>query len=105
VQLVENLQRDDLHPLDEAEGYQRLFDTTDMKKETLGEKIGKSRTYVYQRLHLLNLGAGSARGVPRRQARFQQGAAARQRGGSEAAAQGPEGSHEGVALRRQRPGR
>jgi ParB/RepB/Spo0J family partition protein len=59
IQLTENLQRDDLHPLDEAEGYQRLFQITGMKKEDLGAKIGKSRTYVYQRLHLLTLGPES----------------------------------------------
>jgi ParB/RepB/Spo0J family partition protein len=59
AQLVENLQRDDLHPLEEAEGYQRLFDATGIKKEDLGTKIGKSRSYVYQRLHLLQLTAES----------------------------------------------
>jgi ParB/RepB/Spo0J family partition protein len=56
LQLVENLQRDDLHPLEEAEGYQRLCDATGIKKEEIGAKIGKSRAYVYQRLHLLKLG-------------------------------------------------
>lgn len=56
AQLVENLQRDDLHPMEEAEGYRRLCETTGIKKEDVGAKIGKSRTYVYQRLHLLVLG-------------------------------------------------
>lgn len=56
AQLVENLQRDDLHPMEEAEGYRRLCETTGIKKEDVGAKIGKSRSYVYQRLHLLQLG-------------------------------------------------
>jgi ParB/RepB/Spo0J family partition protein len=56
AQLVENLQRDDLHALEEADGYRRLCESTGMGKEEVGAKIGKSRTYVYQRLHLLELG-------------------------------------------------
>ena len=55
AQLVENLQRDDLHPLDEAEGYQRLCDATGISKKDIGAKIGRSRSYVYMRLQLLNL--------------------------------------------------
>lgn len=55
AQLVENLQRDDLHPLEEAEGYERLCEATGITKEQLGEKIGKSRSYVYNRLGLLKL--------------------------------------------------
>lgn len=54
-QLVENLQREDLHPMEEAEGYQRLCETTGIDKEAIGDKIGKSRSYVYQRLKLLDL--------------------------------------------------
>jgi transcription termination factor NusA len=56
AQLVENLQRDDLHPMEEAEGYRRLCEATGIRKEDIGAKIGKSRSYVYQRLHLLELG-------------------------------------------------
>lgn len=56
IQLVENLQRDDLHPMEEAEGYERLIEATGMTKETVGEEIGKSRGYVYGRLKLLDLG-------------------------------------------------
>ncbi len=54
-QLVENLQREDLHPMEEAEGYERLCTTTGIKKEDVGAKIGKSRAYVYGRLKLLDL--------------------------------------------------
>lgn len=56
IQLVENLQRDDLHPMEEAEGYERLIEATRITKEQVGEKIGKSRGYVYGRLKLLDLG-------------------------------------------------
>lgn len=55
IQIVENLQRDDLSELEEAEGYQRLCDETGLQKEQIGERIGKSRAYVYARLKLLAL--------------------------------------------------
>lgn len=55
IQLVENLQRDDLSPLEEAEGYARLVAETGLAKEDLGARIGRSRGYVYQRLKLLDL--------------------------------------------------
>jgi len=54
-QIVENLQRDDLAPLEEAEGYQALIDATGLNKDQVGERIGRSRTYVYGRLKLLDL--------------------------------------------------
>lgn len=57
VQLIENLQRDDLHPMEEAEGYERLAKATGISKEELGAKVGKSRGYVYARLKLLELTA------------------------------------------------
>lgn len=55
VQIVENLQRDDLSELEEAEGYQALIAATGIQKDAIGEKIGRSRTYVYGRLKLLEL--------------------------------------------------
>ena len=54
-QLIENLQRDDLAPLEEAEGYQALIAATGIAKEDIGARIGRSRTYVYGRLKLLDL--------------------------------------------------
>lgn len=57
AQLVENLHRTDLTALEEAEGYQRLMDHSKLKPEELAERIEKSRTYVYNRLKLLDLGA------------------------------------------------
>ncbi len=56
AQLVENLHRTDLTALEEAEGYQRLMDHSQLKPEQLAERIEKSRTYVYNRLKLLDLG-------------------------------------------------
>jgi ParB/RepB/Spo0J family partition protein len=55
VQLIENLQRDDLTPLEEAEGYDHLCTAAAITKEQVGDKIGKSRAYVYARLKLLDL--------------------------------------------------
>ena len=55
AQIVENLQRDDLSALEEAEGYEHLCTATGITKEEVGAKIGKSRAYVYGRLKLLDL--------------------------------------------------
>lgn len=55
AQLIENLQREDLHPLEEAEGYRELMAAGDLKKEQLGERVGKSRSWVYSRLALLRM--------------------------------------------------
>ncbi|MFC0410272.1 ParB/RepB/Spo0J family partition protein [Roseomonas elaeocarpi] len=53
--LVENLQREDLNPLEEAIGYQRLLDEFGLKQEGLGQAVGKSRSHVANTLRLLNL--------------------------------------------------
>lgn len=55
VQIIENLQRDDLSELEEAEGYDRLMRHSDLSAEQVGTKISKSRSYVYARLKLLDL--------------------------------------------------
>lgn len=55
IQIVENLQREDLTPLEEAAGYEQLCNKTSIAKEDIGAKIGKSRGYVYERMHLLRL--------------------------------------------------
>jgi len=56
AQLVENLHRTDLTALEEAEGYQALMDHSKINADQLAERIEKSRTYVYNRLKLLDLG-------------------------------------------------
>lgn len=55
IQIVENLQRDDLSELEEAEGYEALMQHAGINADQVGEKIGKSRSYVYGRLKLLDL--------------------------------------------------
>ena len=55
VALVENLQREDLNPIDEAEGYDRLLTEFRMTQEILAKAVGKSRTHVTNALRLLNL--------------------------------------------------
>ena len=55
IQIVENLQRDDLTELEEAEGYDALMNHASLNADQVGAKIGKSRSYVYGRLKLLDL--------------------------------------------------
>lgn len=53
--LVENLQRQDLNAIEEAEGYLRLVDEFGMIQEALAAAVGKSRSHVANTLRLLNL--------------------------------------------------
>lgn len=53
--LLENLQREDLSPLEEAEYLVQLKQKYGFTEEQLGERLGKSRDYVHMRLRLLNL--------------------------------------------------
>jgi len=53
--LVENLQREDLNPLEEAAGYQRLVDEFGYTQEQLSERVGKDRSTVANSLRLLRL--------------------------------------------------
>ena len=53
--LVENLQRQDLNPIEEAEGYKRLIESFDLTQEALATAIGKSRSHVANLLRLLQL--------------------------------------------------
>lgn len=53
--LVENLQREDLNPLEEAEGYQRLIDQFGLTQLALSEAVGKSRPHIANTLRLLGL--------------------------------------------------
>jgi ParB/RepB/Spo0J family partition protein len=55
AQVIENLQRDDLHPLEEADGYQRMMTEFGSTAESLGAEIGKSKAYVYGRIKLCDL--------------------------------------------------
>ncbi len=55
VALIENLQRQDLSPLEEAQGYQRLIDEFSHTQEELSRVVGKSRSHVANMLRLLTL--------------------------------------------------
>jgi ParB family chromosome partitioning protein len=57
IALVENLQRQDLTALEEAEGYQRLIDEFGHSHAALGDLVGKSRSHVANMLRLLALPA------------------------------------------------
>tara|TARA_B100001093_G_scaffold143078_1_gene135531 strand:+ start:795 stop:1637 length:843 start_codon:yes stop_codon:yes gene_type:complete len=53
--IVENVQRHDLNPLEEAQGYKRLIDEFSYDQEKVSRFIGKSRSYISNSLRLLNL--------------------------------------------------
>jgi len=55
LQLTENLQRDDLNPIEEANGYQELCKKHGYEIDDLAGKVHKSRSYVYGRLKLVKL--------------------------------------------------
>ena len=54
--LIENIQREDLNPLEEATGIKRLIDEFGMTHQTAASAVGRSRTAVSNLLRLLNLG-------------------------------------------------
>ncbi|MDE0540241.1 MAG: ParB/RepB/Spo0J family partition protein [Rhodospirillales bacterium] len=58
IALVENLQREDLSPVDEAQGYRRLADEFGHTQEDLARILGKSRSHIANMLRLLNLPDG-----------------------------------------------
>ncbi len=53
--IVENVQRHDLNPLEEAQGYKRLIDEFSYDQEKVSKFIGKSRSYIANALRLLSL--------------------------------------------------
>lgn len=55
LSLIENLQREDLNPIEEAEGYQVLMSQYNMTQEETAQRVGKSRSAVANALRLLNL--------------------------------------------------
>jgi ParB family transcriptional regulator, chromosome partitioning protein len=55
IALVENIQRQDLTPLEEAEGYRRLLEEFDHTQEDLARVVGKSRSHVANLMRLLGL--------------------------------------------------
>lgn len=55
IQIIENLQRKGLHPLEEAESYELMIRDHGYNADQLAEKIGKSRAYIYGRMKLTAL--------------------------------------------------
>ena len=53
--MIENLQREDLNPIEEAEGYQMLISQYNMTQEETAQRVGKSRSAVANALRLLHL--------------------------------------------------
>ena len=53
--LIENLQRSDLNPLEEAKGYKQLIDASGMTQEALSKAVSKSRSAITNSLRLLDL--------------------------------------------------
>lgn len=53
--LIENLQREDLTPVEEARGYKQLMDNYDLKQEDIARVVGKSRPAIANSLRLLSL--------------------------------------------------
>jgi ParB family chromosome partitioning protein len=53
--IVENVQRHDLNPLEEAQGYKKLIDEFSYDQEKVSKFIGKSRSYITNSLRILNL--------------------------------------------------
>ena len=53
--IVENVQRQDLNPIEEAKGYQKLIDDFNYNQDKLSKFIGKSRSYIANSLRLLGL--------------------------------------------------
>lgn len=53
--LIENLQREDLNPIEEALGYKQLMESYQLTQEEISQRVGKSRSGVANALRLLNL--------------------------------------------------
>lgn len=55
ISLIENIQREDLDPIEEGLAYKKLLDDFNITQEQLGKRIGKSRTVITNSIRLLNL--------------------------------------------------
>ena len=55
IALIENIQREDLNPIEEAEAYQRLIEEYHLKQDEIAEKVSKSRVAITNALRLLKL--------------------------------------------------
>jgi ParB family chromosome partitioning protein len=55
IALIENIQREDLNPIEEARAYKKLIETLGLTQETVAERVGRDRSYVTNYLRLLKL--------------------------------------------------
>ena len=55
--IIENMQREDLNPIEEAEGISQMIDTYGLTQEQVSKSVGKSRPYIANSLRLLTLAA------------------------------------------------
>jgi len=55
IALIENLQREDLNPIEEGEAYRRLIDEFNLTQEELSQRVGKSRSAIANTIRLLSL--------------------------------------------------
>ena len=55
ISLIENIQREDLNPIEEAQAYKRLLTEFHLKQDEVAERVSKSRTAVTNSMHLLKL--------------------------------------------------
>jgi ParB family chromosome partitioning protein len=53
--LIENIQREDLNPIEEAQAYRKLIDSIGLTQESLAERVGRDRSYITNFLRLLRL--------------------------------------------------
>lgn len=55
IALIENIQREDLNPIEEAQAYQRLIESVGLTQEALATRVGRDRSYITNYLRLLRL--------------------------------------------------
>jgi ParB family chromosome partitioning protein len=55
IALIENIQREDLNPIEEARAYKKLMETLGLTQETVAERVGRDRSYITNYLRLLRL--------------------------------------------------
>lgn len=55
IALIENIQREDLNPIEEAKAYQKLIETLGLTQESVAAKVGRDRSYITNYLRLLKL--------------------------------------------------
>ena len=72
LSLIENIQREDLNPIEEALGYRELIDTCLLTQEEIAEKVSRDRSTIANTLRLLKLPQENLRGERKQPCRFVQ---------------------------------